>query len=54
MRIYLFGEVARHSGFMNFVAARLVAKCHTVNSLQNAVSATCTWDSILSVITQDS
>ena len=48
-----FGEVDDIQGFANLTAAHFVAKCHTVNSPQTPISAACTWDNILSVITQD-
>jgi len=43
-----------HSRFANFTAAHFVAKCHIVDSSQKLIFDACTWDSILSVITQDS
>jgi len=44
-------EKAQHSGLYNFVIARSVTP---LNLRINPISATCTWDSISSVITQDS
>jgi len=41
-------------GFTNVTDAHFVTKCHIVISSQNSISTACTWDSILSVITDDS
>ena len=41
-------------GFTIFTVVHFAAKCHTVNSSQKSISAACTWDSMLSVIAQDS
>jgi len=48
------GEWFHIQGSANFIAAHFVAKCHTMDSSQKPISAACTWDIIISVITQDS
>jgi len=52
--IFQFRETARHSSLYEFHSCVFVVKCHVVNSRKHPISASCTWDGKLPVVTQDS